>query len=318
MYGMRAKLIFAAVALLAPMAAFAQNAVPVIPALAPVRAKHASKPQHDKLALAAEGSSSVAAPNVRAPQGAHVSKARARVNVAVTPRVTAFAGVQSLQLAPLAGVCVAPATAVANPVCAQSFAQDQVQGGEVGASFVGNGAKLDLSVGHSRSTAAAAARASTLPRVLPVAGGADVAAPLWFRNSTATSIGARGELNVAPRTSLDLGASVGHVQLLPGPDLPNGDSLDQTTLSFGVQHGSVRGALVGHLLTPGLPGASFDPNQRWAGIDLGISVRLPWRGELNFGAQNLWTSGHAPLLFGPNATTPDQGRVPYVQYHQDL
>jgi hypothetical protein len=47
-------------------------------------------------------------------------------------------------------------------------------------------------------------------------------------------------------------------------------------------------------------------------------VRLPWRGELNFGAQNVWTSGRSSLLFGSGATAPDQGRVPYVQYHQDL
>jgi hypothetical protein len=53
-------------------------------------------------------------------------------------------------------------------------------------------------------------------------------------------------------------------------------------------------------------------------VDLGISVRLPWRGELNFGAQNVWSSGRAPLLFGPGGTAPDQGRVPYVQYHQTL
>jgi len=32
----------------------------------------------------------------------------------------------------------------------------------------------------------------------------------------------------------------------------------------------------------------------------------------------VWSSGRAPLLLGPNGTAPDQGRVPYVQYHQVL
>ena len=321
MLGMRAKLMLAGVALALPLAAFGQNAVPVIPALTPVRsqhaAKHAPKQERHEISVTAEGQAQVGAPSLRAPQGARTHSAALGVDIAVKHGITAHAGVRSLQFAPLVGDCIAPAMAAAGPTCVGGTAQDRVQGGEIGAGFAANGVKLDLSVGHSRSAAGTLARPSALPRVLPAAGGADVAAPLWFRNSTSTSITARGEVKVAPGTSLDLGASVGHVQLLPGPDLPGGDSLDQTTLSFGIQHDGIRGAIVGHMLEPALPGAMLDRNQRWTGVDLGISVRLPWRGELNFGAQNVWTSGHAPLLFGPNAA-PDQGRVPYVQYHQDL
>ncbi|HEX7349023.1 MAG TPA: hypothetical protein VF264_05185 [Rhodanobacteraceae bacterium] len=196
-----------------------------------------------------------------------------------------------------------------------------VQGGDIGAGYAGHGVKLDLSLGQTRSVADAAsvqARGAALPRVLPAADGADVAAPLWFRNSTATHLGAHGEVRLAPNTSLDLGASVGRVRFLPGAGVLSDDTLDQTTVSFGVQHGAVRGAIVGHVLEPNAPGAALGQNQTWSAIDLGVSVRLPWRGELNFGAQNVWTSGRSSLLFGPNAATPDQGRVPYIQYHQDL
>lgn len=319
MRGMRAKLMLAGMALALPLAALGQSAVPVIPALSPVRAQHATKhaPKLDrqKISVLAAGETRESVPDVRSPQGARTHSAAAGIAVAVKPYVTAHASVRSLQFAPIAGACIAPALAAAGPACVDATAQDRVQGGEIGAGFAANAVKLDLSVERMRSATGSLVRPSALPRVLPAAAGADVAAPLWFRNSTATSISARGEVKVAPGTSLDLGASVGHVQLLPGPDLPGGDSLDQTTLSFGIQHDGVRGAIVGHVLEPNLPGAAL---QRWTGVDLGISVRLPWRGELNFGAQNVWSSGHAPLLFGPNATAPDQGRVPYVQYHQDL
>ena len=194
-----------------------------------------------------------------------------------------------------------------------------LQRGEVGAGYAGHGLKLDLSIGQAQSEPGVArSRGAPLPRVLPAEGGVDVAAPLWFRNSTATSVNARGQVSLAPDTSLDLGASVGHVKFLPGSGLAADDALDQTTLSLGIQHGAVRGAIVGHMLEPDVPGTALGPNQRWSGVDLGISVRLPWRGELNFGAQNVWSSGRAPLLFGPGGAAPDQGRVPYVQYHQTL
>ena len=51
-------------------------------------------------------------------------------------------------------------------------------------------------------------------------------------------------------------------------------------------------------------------------IDLGVTWRLPWRGELSVGAQNVWSSGNAPN--SPTGPEPDQSRTPYVQYHQDL
>lgn len=311
-----------------PVWALAQTApIPVIPAVPGAHAKKDIKGtpvwQHggNTVSVTANGSAKAAVPNAQAVSGDRQAQSTgAGVWLTTKPGLTAHANVREIRWSPVIPGCDTATPGVpSDPGCFNAFG-DGVQHGEVGAGFAAHGVKLDLSVGQSQSEPAAATplRRTTLPRVLPAEGGADVAAPLWFRNSTATSISARGQLDVAPDTSVKVGASVGRVRFLPGSGLAGDDSLDQTTLSLGVQHGAVRGSIVGHVLEPNLPGAALDRNQRWSGIDLGISVRLPWRGELNFGAQNVWTSGRSPLLFGPGNATPDQGRVPYVQYHQDL
>ena len=306
---------------------------PPMPVIPPVQSAHVAKDKastpvwRDKnatLSVTAQGRAGTAVPTGSAASlDGQTRSAAAGVRLTSKPGLTAHANVREIRWSPVMSGCAAPVLgAPADPACFSGVVSDGVQRGEIGAGFAGHGVKLDLSVGQSQSDAGASSALSrrvSLPRVLPAEGGADVAAPLWFRNSTSTSISARGQLDVAPDTSVNLGASVGRVRFLPGSGLAGDDTLDQTTLSLGIEHGPVRGAIVGHLLEPNLPGAALDRNERWSGVDLGISVRLPWRGELNFGAQNVWTSGRSPLLFGPAGNaTPDQGRVPYVQYHQDL
>lgn len=326
-----ANALLAGLGLVLPLWAFGQTSMPVIPAVqgAPAHAQKNTTTtpvwQHKDttLSVTASGHAGTIVPTGSATSlDGQTHAAGAGVHLTTKPGLTAHANVREIRWAALAPGCVTavPGTP-SDPACLGNALSDGVQRGEVGAGFAGHGVKLDVSVGQSQSESSASpalSRRVTLPRVLPAEGGADVAAPLWFRNSTATSISARGQVNVAPDTRVNLGASVGRVRFLPGSGLTGADTLDQTTLSLGIQHGAIRGAIVGHVLEPNLPGAALDQNQRWSGIDLGISVRLPWRGELNFGAQNVWTSGRAPLLFGPGTNTPDQGRVPYVQYHQDL
>jgi hypothetical protein len=322
-----ANVMLAGLGLALPLWAFGQTTMPVIPAVQqpqPAKKDAATAPvwQRDgnTLSVTAGGHTAATVPTAT-PLDGQLHATGAGVHFTTKPGITAHANVREIRWAPLALACGAPLPGVpVNPACVSPLA-DGVQRGEVGAGFAGPVGKFDVSVGQSHSTSATAPaldRRAALPRVLPADGGADVAAPLWFRNSTATSISAKGQLDVAPNTSLDLGASVGRVKFLPGSGLAADDTVDQTTLSLGIRHGAVRGSIVGHVLEPNLPGAALDQNQRWSGIDLGISVRLPWRGELNFGAQNVWSSGRSPLLFGPGAAAPDQGRVPYVQYHQDL
>jgi hypothetical protein len=318
-----ASAVLTGLALALPAWAFAQAVpMPVIPAVK--QPSHAGKTTANaplweqggnKLSVTASGHAGSTVPSTAAaPLDGQARAAGAGVQFTTRPGLTAHVNLNEVRWTPLAPTC-APGTSG----CLGIVPVDGVQRGEVGAGYAGHGVALDLSIGQAQSEPSTThARSAPLPRVLPSEGGADVAAPLWFRNSTTTSLNARGKVDLAPDTSLNLGASVGRVKFLPGSGLAADDALDQTTLSVGIQHGAVRGAIVGHMLEPDMPGSTLGPNQRWSGVDLGISVRLPWRGELNFGAQNVWSSGRAPLLFGPGGTTPDQGRVPYVQYHQTL
>ncbi|HJU27337.1 MAG TPA: hypothetical protein VJ722_11710 [Rhodanobacteraceae bacterium] len=247
------------------------------------------------------------------------TKADTALQFNVSPGVYARAGVSqrgwlSSPVCPNAQLGASTAGCAANQPLVSS------QEGEVGAGYANRDLKLDLSVGQSRTegvTAETLHAANNLPRVLPSNGGVGVAEPLLFPDSTTTSISARGQVKVLPGTKLDLGASQGRVHFLPGTGAAIADDLNQTTLSLGIEHGRVSGTIVGRMLQPALPGAVSDGAQRWAGIDLGVSVRLPWQGELSFGAQNVWSSGRQPLL-NPQDISPEQARVPYVQYHQEL
>ena len=254
--------------------------------------------------------------------GANSDAASTGVQFNASPSLYARAEVgQRNWLSPAAN-CEPAQPGAQNSVCLEKTPLAGVQSGELGAGYSGDALKLDLSVDQARSTGSvaplmSAAHDMALPRVLPSDAGAGIAAPLWFPDSTTTSVNARGQVRVLPGTQLDLGASQGRVHFLPGAGLGSNDDLNQTTLSLGIEHGPVSGAIVGRVLVPALPGGTPDAGQRWSGIDLGVSVRLPWQGELSFGAQNIWSSGKQPLL-NPQDVSPDQARVPYVQYHQDL
>lgn len=184
--------------------------------------------------------------------------------------------------------------------------------GEVGASYSGHGYRFDLLFDSSRPRSPANA---LLPRVLPQS--PTTILPLWSLDRS-TNLSARGRLALGGTTGIDVGASVGRVRLLPG-NLLGLNALDQHSLSLGVDSGSLSGRITGRVLQPMTGNANgnlMTTGQRWTTIDLGVTWRLPWQGELRFGAQNLWSSGQAPApVQGPE---PDQSRIPYVQYHQDL
>jgi hypothetical protein len=127
---------------------------------------------------------------------------------------------------------------------------------------------------------------------------------------SASQLGAHGRWDLGPVGGIDLGASIGHLRLLPDGE-GNRTSFSQAALSLGLDRGPFSGNITGRLLTPqqALPGSP----QRWTSIDLGVTWRTPWQGELSIGTQNLWTT---PPPSGEDGETPS--RVPYVQYHQDL
>lgn len=170
---------------------------------------------------------------------------------------------------------------------------------------------LDLSYGLSWLRASNQA-AATQALFSPLSALGDLDSQRWLGVSAEeSSLFARGRWRFDESTALDLTASYGrlHDSNLAGAMLPALD-LDQLSLSLGVDVGSLRGAVVGHVLR------SDDPllaGRRWTTLDLGISWRTPWAGELSVGAQN--------ILAAPNATPRDadgQARTPYIQYRQDL
>ncbi|MEO8746376.1 MAG: hypothetical protein ABI379_01770 [Rhodanobacter sp.] len=182
-------------------------------------------------------------------------------------------------------------------------------GTELGASYDLGSYMIGLSVGAN----SVSKQNLALPRILPgIAPGVDGLSGF----DSDMHVRAHGRLKLGSQTGIDLGASAGRVQLLPG-NLLGSNTLDQSTLSFGVDHGPLSGALIERTIQPqvAIPG-NLNGARRWSSIDLGVTWRLPWRGELSVGAQNLWSSGlPANTPVGPE---PDQSRTPYVQYHQDL
>ncbi|MEI7037547.1 hypothetical protein [Fulvimonas yonginensis] len=181
----------------------------------------------------------------------------------------------------------------------------RVVGSEIGATYNLGRYSVGLSVGADSTPD------QRLPRVLPGATPGVNGLPDF---DSSAQLSARGRVAVGGQSGIDLGASVGRIRLLPGNVLGI-NTLDQKALSFGVDHGPLSGSIVGRTMQPALPGGYYG-DKRWSSIDLGVTVRLPWQGELSIGAQNLWSSGSSvPTPAGPE---PDQSRTPYVQYHQDL
>jgi hypothetical protein len=205
--------------------------------------------------------------------------------------------------------CGASATG-RNDLCNSPGAPPRIVGSELGATYRGAGYSLGLGVGSSRPTGTGAA----LPRVLPglaTASGLPITAL-----SSSTEFNAHGRVDLGSRSGIDLGASIGRIRLTPGNLLGIG-SVDQKALSFGVDRGPLSGLITGRTMQPEATAINqINGDRRWSAIDLGVTWRLPWRGELSVGAQNVWSSGSAPS--SPTGPEPDQSRTPYVQYHQDL
>jgi hypothetical protein len=131
-----------------------------------------------------------------------------------------------------------------------------------------------------------------------------------------SGVNALGHWRFDGPNSLDLGASLGRLQLY-GPSNTPLFSLNQAAVTFGLHYGAFSGNVTGRMLGPN---DAFNGTSRWTGLDIGLSWRTPWQGQLSIGTQNLWSSGALPAITDPVAHEVDsnQARVPYVQYHQDL
>lgn len=136
-----------------------------------------------------------------------------------------------------------------------------------------------------------------------------------FSLDSETSLYAHGRWQFERGPALDIGASYGRGHFSSMGRFANsfapGIDLEQLSLSLGLDAGSLRGAIVGHVLSSDDPALA---GKRWTTLDLGVSWRTPWSGELSVGAQNLWA---APVN-SPRDVDTTQARTPYIQYRQDL
>lgn len=127
-------------------------------------------------------------------------------------------------------------------------------------------------------------------------------------------LGMQAMLEIDDESRLGIGLALARAQL-NGGSIPT--VVDQGSLTFSLEQGNL-GAMLGTRVVD-LPGLKdFLP---WAGLDLGLSWRLPWQGVISVGAQNLISRGEAPAQ-GLDPALDDGAeafeRIPYVRYHQDL
>ena len=134
----------------------------------------------------------------------------------------------------------------------------------------------------------------------------------WAQGFDARSLRLESLVRLSPNSRLLIGGNVARNRLTPSTGLPS--SWDTASLSLGMGVGDFTGQLTGRLIE--VPGADVS----WSGLDIGVSWRTPWRGELSVGARNVLGSGEPqnwPLTELPAIEDPS-ARVPYVRYQQDL
>lgn len=137
-----------------------------------------------------------------------------------------------------------------------------------------------------------------------------------YKLDSSRSLSARGTWQSSQGSVVDLTAALGRAELSPIWYGLSGSGLDlsQASLGLGVARGSLRGSIVGRISSLDEPGVIG--SRRWGGLDLGVSWRTPWRGEVTVGAQNLWSAPLDPAT--AHDVDASKARTPYVQYRQDL
>lgn len=153
--------------------------------------------------------------------------------------------------------------------------------------------------------------------------------PVWLlddslRNGTALAgsavevrsrdVSVRGDWRVNSSVSVHLLGSRGQLTARTSTASVANVDAEQTVLGFGITRGSLSGAVTGQRIVPSSP---LRANEGVTAIDLGVSWRTPWQGELTVGAREL-SRPDAPLMDPAQAAKAREERTPYVQYRQDL
>lgn len=133
-------------------------------------------------------------------------------------------------------------------------------------------------------------------------------------NAEAHSIAAGTQWRLTPESALQLNAALQALRLRGNYAEPALD-LQQAMLGVGMSYGPFSGNVSGRYSR--LDDPMQYPNTHWTGVDIGVSWRMPWRGELTVGARNL-VSKTDPDAPPPRVLDETSERTPYVRYKQDL
>ena len=132
----------------------------------------------------------------------------------------------------------------------------------------------------------------------------------------AQGLGLNSQWRLTAESAVQLNAALHQLRLRRGGSTPVFD-LQQAMLDVGMNYGPFSGNVTGRVnRVSEQPGY---PNAYWSGIDIGVSWRTPWRGQLTVGARNVVSKGdddEAPAA--ARVLEDSSARTPYVRYKQDL
>ena len=170
---------------------------------------------------------------------------------------------------------------------------------------------------RSRRTSAGASLTRASGKIGLALGNARESLPAWLSpNSKASKINQNtltvyGQKHIGPEATVSIGGTWARARLIPAGDVPAlADRWSSQSVTVGAGVGNFGANIVGRVVeTPAASG-------RWEGLDVGLTWRTPWSGQLTVGAENVVTRGKNP--FSTGASEKDEGTVPYVRYEQDL
>lgn len=272
------------------------------------------------VALAPQGSGLVGVLAIDSGQGVRASLSgerhplgtayRAATAAVPPPWCSSLAGL--LSAAELGNECFGTSGSEREPVLRREQVALSWQGGPFG---------VALAVGQSRSDAPVAAwdiasDAALVPWT-PLSRGGPIASasmlPGFAGRGRDVALGT--SWRISPSTALNLSAALGAYSLRPDV-LSAPLAVDQLALQLGLSYGRFSGGLTGRVVRPA---GATDGSSDFTGLDLGISWRMPWSGELSFGARNLISRGSEGLSPNPESALDEAtARTPYVRYKQDL
>lgn len=186
----------------------------------------------------------------------------------------------------------------------------QVNAMQAGLAWQGDAVDLGLVYGWSWQVSPN----EVAPTVTPLRNDWSPALPAMTQNLDSRQLGAAAQWRLTSRSAVQLNAALSQLKLWSGSARPVLD-LDQAALGMGLRYGPFGGSVRGRVARFQDP---LNPNTTsFGGLDIGVSWRTPWAGELTVGADNLVIK-RDDRGDGNRAVDEATARTPYVIYKQDL